>query len=470
MVTDAILTIAKKVGHQIGAKLLNAVFASLCLAVTAGAFAQVNLTGVFPDDQVQWQITVPANWNGVVVNDLDRVTSASIANVLLPLGYAYTGTARAPDRGTHWDPRRESNDMVRVLDIFESQFGRARRTIQYGCSGGGSTAQSVAEDHPTRFDGVVAVEASSPVALGNMRLDVTFALKALLDTNNQLPLVPHDGETAAAEQAWINVLNAAQQTAQGRARMALAVVLAQYPEWGSNNNPQAPRPNYMDFTGVQAGLVRVAVDAARIAITSRPQWDDPAGFMSWNTGVDYKQFYANANVKHKAIVAFMYEQAGLSVDADLDRINAAPRLAGTNDSVNYWRSRTHTGIPGVPMLQVHDLGDARTPVSGTAGYEMEVRRFGGTARQLLYRQAFIDVPGHCTLSSAEMVAAIETMVRRIDAGAWGNLDSPDAMNALGRASGLGPSRFVLPNILLGYVPPVILNRAFDPTSPGPPTP
>jgi hypothetical protein len=44
------------------------------------------------------------------------------------------------------------------------------------------------------------------------------------------------------------------------------------------------------------------------------------------------------------------------------------------------------------------------------------------------------------------------------------------MNALGRASGLGPSRFVLPSILLGYVPPAVLNRAFDPTSPGPPTP
>src|SRR5436305_216468 len=143
MVTDAILTIAKKVGRKIGARSLSRMFASLCLAATGGAFGQVNLAGVFPDDQVQWQITVPANWNGVVVNDLDRVTSASIANILLPLGYAYTGTARAPDRGTHWDPRRESNDMVRVLDIFESQFGRGRRTIQYGCSGGGSTAQSV---------------------------------------------------------------------------------------------------------------------------------------------------------------------------------------------------------------------------------------------------------------------------------------------------------------------------------------
>jgi len=53
---------------------------------------------------IQFQITVPANWNGTVINDLDRVGSNSRANALLPLGYAYTGTARASDRGQHWDP------------------------------------------------------------------------------------------------------------------------------------------------------------------------------------------------------------------------------------------------------------------------------------------------------------------------------------------------------------------------------
>jgi hypothetical protein len=182
-----------------------------------------------------------------------------------------------------------------------------------------------------------------------------------------------------------------------------------------------------------------------------------------------QQFYANADANHKQIVQTMYTQAGLSVDADLDQINAAPRLAGTNESVNYWRARTHTGVIGVPMLQIHEIGDARTPVSNTSSYEQSVRLFGGgTARNLLYRQAFIDAPGHCTFNNAELSAAIDTMIRRLDNGSWDILASPESMNALGQASGLGQPRYVRPSTALGYTPPRTLNRAFYPNSAGVP--
>ncbi len=246
-------------------------------AMSAGAaFGQAHLpltefSGVFPDGQ-RWQITVPANWNGTVVNDLDRIGSTSRANVLLPRGYAYTGTQRHPDRGTHWDPRAESNNMVKVLDEFEARVGRPARTIQFGCSGGGSVAMSVAEDHPTRFDGVIPMHGSSPVTIANQRLDLTFALKVLLDTSNQLQLIVGDAETAAAEKVWLTVLASAQQTPEGRARMALAGVLAQYPAWGSNANPPSPMADPKDPAAVQQALLRVVVDGARIAITARPQW------------------------------------------------------------------------------------------------------------------------------------------------------------------------------------------------------
>jgi hypothetical protein len=61
------------------AELLGAVALTAgALAISAGAaFGQAHLpltefSGVFPDGQ-RWQITVPANWNGTVVNDLDRI-------------------------------------------------------------------------------------------------------------------------------------------------------------------------------------------------------------------------------------------------------------------------------------------------------------------------------------------------------------------------------------------------------------
>ena len=437
------------------------------------AFAQAHLpltefTGVFPDGQ-QWQITVPANWNGTVINDLDRIGSTSRANFLLPRGFAYTGTQRHPDRGTNWDPRAESNNMVKVLDEFEARVGKSTRTIQFGCSGGGSVAMSVAEDHPTRFDGVIPMHGTSPVTLANQRLDLTFALKALLDTNNVLPLIVGNAGTAAAEKLWLSVLATAQQTPQGRARMALAVVLTQFPAWGSNNNPPSPLPDLKDPTAVQQALVRVAVDGARIAITARPQWDNPAGIMSWNTGIDYRKFYSNADPNHKKIVRDMYVLAGLhpeqDIQGDLDRINAAPRIAGTNDAVNYWRVRTHTGIIGVPMLHTHGIGDARTPASNLSPYEDSVHKAGRTA---LYRQAYINAPGHCTFNTAEMAALIGTMMRRLDTGRWENIDSAEALNATGLGFGLGEPRFTRPGNAVEWSLPNTFNRAFYMDSEGVP--
>jgi pimeloyl-ACP methyl ester carboxylesterase len=358
--------------------------------------------------------------------------------------------------------------MVKVLDKFDELVRRkATRVIQFGCSGGGSVAMSVAEDHPGRFDGVIPMHGTSPVTLANQRLDLTFALKVLLDTNNELKLIVGDGETAAAEKVWLSVLGAAQQTPQGRARMALAVVLAQYPAWGSNANPPSPIPDLNDPVAVQNAIVRVAVDGARIAITARPQWDNPAGIMSWNTGIDYRRFYDNGDPQHKKIVRAMYIAAGLhpeqDVQADLDRINAAPRIAGTNDAVNYWRARTHTGVIGVPMLHTHGIGDARTPASNLSSYEDSVHKAGRTA---LYRQAFINAPGHCTFNTAEMAALIDTMVRRIDTGRWQNIDSPEQLNAVGRTFGLGEPRFTRPGNQVEWSLPSTLNRAFYPSSPG----
>jgi pimeloyl-ACP methyl ester carboxylesterase len=451
---------------------IAAMFSAVLMIVFSGwASGQAHLpltqlNGVFPDGQ-QWQITVPANWNGTVINDLDRIGNTSIENFLLPRGYAYTGTRRHPDRGTNWDPRAESNNMVKVLDVFEANFRTPTRVIQFGCSGGGSVAMSVAEDHPTRFDGVIPMHGTSPVTLANQRLDLTFALKALLDTNNQLPLIVGNAQTAAAEKLWLSVLGAAQQTPQGRARMALSGVLAQYPAWGSNVNPPSPQPDPKDPAAVHQALVRVVVDGARIAITARPQWDNPAGIMSWNTGIDYRQFYHNADPNHKQIVRDMYILAGLhpeqDIQADLDRINAAPRIAGTNAAVNYWRVRTHTGIIGVPMLHTHGIGDARTPASNLSSYEDSVHKAGRTA---LYRQAFIGAPGHCTFNIAEMAALIETMIRRIDTGRWENIDSEKQLNSVGRSFNVGEPRFVRPGIQVNWSLPATLNRAFYPDSPG----
>ncbi len=115
------------------------------------------------------------------------------------------------------------------------------------------------------------------------------------------------------------------------------------------------------------------------------------------------------------------------------------------------------------MLHTHGIGDARTPASNLSSYEDSVHKAGRTA---LYRQAFINAPGHCTFNTAEMAGLIETMMRRIDTGSWENIDSPGAMNAAGRNSGLGEPRFTRPGIAVQWSLPNTLNRAFYPDSEG----
>lgn len=437
------------------------------LAAHAVAQQHLPLTerrGVFADGQ-EWQITVPANWNGIVVNDLDRVGNTSRANFFLPHGFAYTGTRRHPDRNVRWDPRAESDNNAEVVNLFEAAYGKPRQAIQFGCSGGGSTALSVAEDHPRRFDGVVAMHATSPLTLANMRLDLTFALKALIDPGDTLPLVVDDSGIAAAEAAWVAALAAARTTADGRARMSLALVLAQYPVWGIG-----PKPDPRDPVAVQENLLDTVVVAVRRAVTSRPQWDNPAGRMSWTTGVDYQRFYRHAYPRHAKIVRDLYARAGHGdvervIRADIDRINAAPRIAASTQAVAYWRARTHTGDIGVPTLHISNIGDATTPPENMSSYRESVRKAGQAS---LYRQAFIDAPGHCTFNEAEMAAAVATMVRRIESGRWMDTTSPDAMNALGRVYGVGEARYVTPGIAAGWSLPNTLNRGFFPDTPYPP--
>src|SRR5690606_15418765 len=184
---------------------------------------------------------------------------------------------------------------VRVLDIFAEKFGEATHTIQYGCSGGGSVGLSVAEDHPDRFDGVVSMHASTPIELANVRLDLTVALKALLGPESDLPVIINSGEEADARAAWKAALDEAAATPEGRAKIALAAAVAQYPMWGSQGDPEAEKPDWTDPQSVQDTMVRAAVDGLFRAVTGRPMWDNPAGIVSWTTGVDYHDFYANAN-------------------------------------------------------------------------------------------------------------------------------------------------------------------------------
>jgi pimeloyl-ACP methyl ester carboxylesterase len=135
----------------------------------------------------------------------------------------YQERPRRSDRSTNYDPAHEIHDLITVLDIFEASFGKPSRTLQYGHSGGGHVALAMSEIHPDRIDGAVAGCAHTQVWLMNSELDGWFVLKALLAP--ELPIVDRPTDLSAITAAWRQVINAAQQTPLGRARIALATTL-----------------------------------------------------------------------------------------------------------------------------------------------------------------------------------------------------------------------------------------------------
>ncbi len=405
-------------------------------------------TGTLPSGY-PYKISVPKTWNGIIVSDLDADgrEDGPLATYLLSHGYAYVGTGRHPERMNKNDPISELDAQVAVIQKVIAKHGKGKHTIQMGCSGGGFTALAMAEKHPEIINGAVAFNArgTGGLAVANTWLDLPFALKGLLAPTSNLKIAPvMESQLPAAYDEWAVVLEQAKKTPEGRARVALAVVLSQYPMWGAIGGKPA-RPTAGNLDSMETAMFESAMDGLKNAVTRRQLYDNVAGVASWNTGIDYARFYAQGSMpEQKEIIAKLYERAGLGgakgVDADLAKINAQPRIEGSREGVNYWLTpgRLLSGDIKVPVLHIHGLGDALLPPHLLLGYANEVKKKGQEAN---YRTGFIDATGHCSQSVAETVAALETMVQRLDKGAWPDT-APAALAA--RASAVDPKqpRFV----------------------------
>lgn len=414
-----------------------------------------------------YQLSKPANWNGILINDLDAVSNieGDLAKYLLENGYAYVGTGRHPERMTRHDPLTELDAQVAVIDLFKEKYGEAEQTIQYGCSGGGFVALAMAERHPEAIDGAVSFNArgTGGMAVANTWLDLPFALKGLLAPGSDLAVAPVPNDSLpAAYDAWKPVMEAAQQTPEGRARIALAVAVSQWPSWGAIGDPQ-PKPDFSDLEAAQAAMFKSASDGLGNSVNRRQLYDNPAGLASWNTDIDYAAFYENgADSEQKRIIEQLYEEAGLGAEglaADLEQLNAQPRIEGTADGVHYWLEpgRLLSGDIQVPLLHAHGLGDALLPPHLLAGYAVAVEEQGHADD---YRTAFVEAAGHCVTTISEAVAAIDALSERIETGAWPQTDAA-ALNEAAQALNLEAPRYV------DYTFETPFNRAFYADSPHP---
>ena len=408
-------------------------------------------SGVLPDG-TPYGIVIPPQWNGTLLLDLDFLSNWQnpTYQALFARGYGAAGVTRnytAPLGGQYIKPWVDRN--LQVADQVTSEFGKPKRIIAFGSSRGGHVAEATAELHPERIDAAIALCIYGGAGtLMNQDLDVMFSLKALLSPDNPaLPLVNISKGPAAAAPfglgptlaAWRDLLTQASATPQGRARMALAAAIGQLPDW---IDASAPRPDEANAAAVADGWLRglrVRVSALGTYSFSRPINEISAGGnFSWNVGVDYRKLLTG---HRKKVVQSLYRQAGLSLDDDLKTINATPRIAP--DAAATWFLRepsvNYSGALKVPVLTMMTIGDNLLPVTGIWALKEAARRAGSAD---MLRMTFTETVGHCQFSTAEVLAAVETMTRRLDTERWGASTSPARMNSLAKGFNAGNARFI----------------------------
>src|SRR5580700_3112102 len=190
------------------------------------------LTGTLADGAT-YLIQVPANWNctlflyshGYVVpgsaNPPQDVGDPVTGAWLLGHGYALAGSSYAT---TGWAIQSALPDQISTLDAFDSSYGRPGRTIAWGHSLGGIITAGLIQDYPQRFTAALPMcgVLSGGVATWNTALDAEFAFQQLIDPSVQVVNITNPATNLAQAEA---AAAQAQQTPQGRARLALVSAL-----------------------------------------------------------------------------------------------------------------------------------------------------------------------------------------------------------------------------------------------------
>jgi len=408
-----------------------AAFAVLIAAPTAGApqeGADRSASGSLADG-AEWRATVPANWNGTLLVWGHGYSSAKPAaedapanyrGELLRRGYALAGSSYA---AAGWALDTAPRDQLDTIAAFTAKFGKPRHVIAWGASMGALVTTAMIERPHNGLDGGIALCGSIGGAVGmmNMALDGAYAFRTLLAPDSDIRLTEIDDDRAN-EGRVASVLAAAQATPQGRARVALAGVLAGIPGWTTGT-----RPADTDYVGQQANIAKSFVFG--VFLPRSDQERRAGGNFSWNTNVDYRRQLALSG--RSAMVRALYEAAGLNLQADLARLNAGKRIAAEPRAIA-WMTANYTpnARPLAPLLAVQNIGDGMTSPSLQRAYVEAAARNAPNKVRALY----VAGSGHCTFDAATVVDAVAMIEARIAQRRWPR----------------PPARFV------GYTPPPML--------------
>jgi hypothetical protein len=411
---------------------------SLVTVGSVRAAAPQPMTGTL--NGADYIIEVPPNWNGTLLlynhgtvsvgapNPASDRPSDAAASWLLDAGYALAGSSWST---TGYALSEAVPENLMLLDYFTSTVGKPKRTIVWGTSQGGMITADMAQKAADRFDGGLALcgFVAGAVAQENIHLDSAFVIKTLIPGASDLPVVNIPNGAAAVAQAQ-QLIAQAQDTPEGRARLALAAAVGDVSTWYDANMPQ-PAPD--DYAGQEANqfswLKGTDLDFylnQRVDIERRA-----GGNFSWNVGIDYAE-QLQRSINRDEVYA-LYSQAGLSLADDLSTLAQAPRIQADPSAVNYLVDNVvFDGNLQIPILAMHTTGDGRRVVEEEGAYADTVRAAG---RSEMLRQAFVNRAGHCEFTPAEELSALSTLVHRLDTGLWAGTDAA-SLNA--QAASLGP--------------------------------
>ena len=414
--------------------------AILLLSVSGSAFAQgvTTLPGTLADGAT-FVIQVPANWNGTLflyshgyvtpgsANPAEDVGDPVTGAFMLASGYALAGSSYA---STGWAVHEALIDQIAVLDIFDNAFGHPKRTIAWGHSLGGMITAGLIQRNPHRFDAALPMcgVLSGGVATWNTALDAEVVFGTLTAPNSGLQLVNITNPTANFELAE-GLLAAAQETPQGRARIALGAALSDTPGWFTSLSPEPVATDYASQEENQflwdAEVDFPFVFAFRAELEARA-----GGNVSWTTGVDFRE-QLNLSLDRDEVRA-LYKAAGLNLDADLDALNHAARITADKHAVEYLENNIiYNGEIHFPVLTLHTKGDGLVVDENESAYRDLVDEVGNGE---FLRRDFIDRAGHCAFTPAETIAAVGKLIDRLDTGKWHG----DVSELNAAASALGP--------------------------------
>jgi hypothetical protein len=396
------------------------------------------LTGSLADGAT-YLIQVPANWNctlflyshGYVApgsaNPAEDVGDPVTGAWMLAHGYALAGSSYA---STGWAIQQALPDQISTLNVFDAQVGTPARTIAWGHSLGGIITAGLIQDYPSRFSAALPMcgVLSGGVATWNTALDAEFAFQQLIDPAVQVVNIANPtANLTAADQAAA----AAQQTAPGRARLALVAALGDTPGWFT---PLSAEPAPGDYAAQESNqyLWDTEIDFPFVFALRAELQARAGGNPSWNTGVNYFSDLARS-VDLREVVA-LYRAAGLSLVQDLATLNNAPRVSADPSAVRYLAQNiAFDGRLAVPVLTMHTTGDGLVVPENEQAYASVVRRAGDS--QML-RQIFVSRAGHCAFTPAETITAAQVLLNRLASGHWdGQALQPSRLNAMAAALG-----------------------------------